>query len=132
MIELTLNGICFEYDFRALIVTGAGAAGMAARSKWHIAAQGEIKLHLCVALFDRPFVFTPTRIITERQQVVEGEVVKTTIAARRVKLREQPRSSYETLARRACRCIPRCTPRCWARSWHSTRRIRADPGRAVF
>ena len=28
-----------------------------------------------MALFDRPFVFTPTRIITERQQTIEGEAV---------------------------------------------------------
>jgi hypothetical protein len=75
MIEITLNGICLEYDFRALMVTGAGAEEAAARSKWPIAAQGEIKLHLGVALFDRPFVFTPARIITERQQSVEGESV---------------------------------------------------------
>ncbi len=75
MIELTLDGICLEYDFRAFIVTGAGAAEAAARSKWPIAAQGEIDLHLGVALFDRPFVFTPTRIITERQQTIEGEAV---------------------------------------------------------
>jgi len=75
MIELTLNGICLEYDFRALIVTGAGAAEAAARSKWPIAAQGEINLQLGVALFDRPFIFTPTRLITERQQSIEGEAV---------------------------------------------------------
>ena len=75
MIEITLNGICLEYDFRALIVTGAGAEEAAARSKWPIAAQGEIDLHLGMALFDRPFVFTPTHIITERQQTIEGEAV---------------------------------------------------------
>ena len=75
MIELTLNGICLEYDFRALIVAGAGVEEAVARSKWPIAAQGEIDLHLGVALFDRPFVFTPTRIITERQQSIEGEAV---------------------------------------------------------
>ena len=75
MIELTLNGICLEYDFRALIVTGAGAAEAATRSKWPIAAQGEINLHLGVALFDRPFIFTPARIVTERQQSIEGEAV---------------------------------------------------------
>lgn len=75
MIETTLNGICLEYDFRALILTGPGAAEVAARSKWTIAAQGDIPLHLGVALFDRPFVFTPTRLITERQQVIVGEAV---------------------------------------------------------
>ncbi len=75
MTELTLNGIVLEYDFRALIVTGAGAAEAAARSKWPIIAQGEICLHLGVALFDRPFVFTPTRVITERQQSIDGEAV---------------------------------------------------------
>ncbi len=75
MIELTLNGICLEYDFRALLLTGSGAEEVAARSKWRFAAQGEIDLHLGVALFDRPFVFTPARIITERQQTIEGEAV---------------------------------------------------------
>jgi len=75
MIELTLNGVCIEYDFRALILTGAGAEEVAARSKWTIAAQGEIDLHLGVALFDRPFVFTPTRVITERQQTIDGDAV---------------------------------------------------------
>ncbi len=75
MLEIKLNGICLEYDFRALIIRGAGAPEAAARSKWSIAAQGEIGLHLGVALFDRPFVFTPTRIITERQQTIAREAV---------------------------------------------------------
>jgi hypothetical protein len=75
MVELTLTGLCLEYDFRALIVTGSGAQEAAARSKWPIIAQGDINLHLGVALFDRPFVYTPTRIITERQQIVEGEAI---------------------------------------------------------
>jgi hypothetical protein len=75
MIEIELNGICLEYDFRAVIVSGADAEAVAARSKWPISAQGKINLHLGVALFDRPFVFTPTQIITERQQVIEGEAV---------------------------------------------------------
>ena len=75
MVELTLTGICLEYDFRALILTGSGAAEAAKKSKWPILEQDEVDLHLGVALFDRPFVFTPTRIITERQQVVEGEAV---------------------------------------------------------
>jgi hypothetical protein len=75
MIEFTLNGICLEYDFRAVIVSGAGAAEAAARSKWPIVAQGEINLQLGVALFDRPFIFTPARLITERQQSIEGEAV---------------------------------------------------------
>jgi hypothetical protein len=75
MIELTLDGICLEYDFRAVVVTGMGAAEAAKRSKWPILAQGEVELRLGVALFDRPFVFTPTRIITERQQTIEGEAV---------------------------------------------------------
>jgi hypothetical protein len=76
MIQCTLNGFCLEYDFRALVITGVETAEVAARSKWPILAQGEINLHLGVALFDRPFVFTPTHLITERQQ---------TIAARRHK-----------------------------------------------
>jgi hypothetical protein len=75
MIERSLNGLCLEYDFRAVIVTGASAEEVAARLKWPIVAHGKIDLHLGVALFDRPFVFTPTRIITERQQVIEGEAV---------------------------------------------------------
>jgi hypothetical protein len=75
MIATTLTGICLEYDFRALIFTGALTEETAARSKWPIIARGEIDLHLGVALLDRPFVFTPKYIITERQQTVEGEAV---------------------------------------------------------
>jgi hypothetical protein len=75
MIEITLNGVCLEYDFRALIVTGAGAVEAASQVKWPIVAHGEMTLHVGVALFDRPFVFTPTRIITERQQTIEGGTV---------------------------------------------------------
>ncbi len=75
MIDLSLNGICLEYDFRALMVTGAGATETATKTHWPIIAQGEITLHLGVALFDRPFVFTPTHIITERQQTIDGEAV---------------------------------------------------------
>jgi len=45
------------------VLTGAGAEEAARRSKWLIAAQGEIDLHLGVALFDRPFVFTPKKHI---------------------------------------------------------------------
>jgi hypothetical protein len=75
MIQWILNGFCLEYDFRALVITGVETAEVAARSKWPILAQGEINLHLGVALFDRPFVFTPTHIITERQQIIEGEAV---------------------------------------------------------
>ena len=77
MNELTLNlpGFCIEYDFRALVLIGPGAAEMAQRSKWAIAARGAVDLHLGVALFDRPFVYTPTSIITERQQRIEGAAV---------------------------------------------------------
>jgi hypothetical protein len=75
MIELTLNGLCLVYDFRALLLTGPGAEEAARRSKWPIAARGAILLQLGVALFDRPFIFTPTRLITERQQTIEGEAV---------------------------------------------------------
>jgi hypothetical protein len=74
-LTLTLHGICLAYDFRALILTGPGAEEVAARSKWTIAAQGEIDLHWGVALFDRPFIFTPTRVITERQQTIQGDAV---------------------------------------------------------
>jgi hypothetical protein len=75
MINFTLNGLCLEYDFRALILIGSGAAEAAARSQWTVAAQGAIELHLGVLLFDRPFIFTPLRIITERQQIIDGEAV---------------------------------------------------------
>ena len=75
MIEITLNGICLEYDFRALILTGSSAAEVATQSKWPIIAHGEIDLRLGVALFDRPFIFTPTHLITERQQTIEGDAV---------------------------------------------------------
>ena len=75
MIEITLHGICLEHDFRALVLSGAGAAAAAQKMKWPILAQGEIELHLGVALFDRPFVFTPTYLITERQQTIDGEAV---------------------------------------------------------
>ena len=75
MIQWTLSGICLEYDFRALILTGTGAEEVAARSKWPVVARNEITLQLGVALFDRPFVFTPTHIITERQQTIAGAAV---------------------------------------------------------
>lgn len=71
----TVNGLCLAYDFRALIVTGAGAAEVTKRSGWDIVAQGTLKLSLGVALFDRPFLFTPQRVITERQQTIESDQV---------------------------------------------------------
>lgn len=75
MLELTLTGTCLADDFRALLLTGPEdvVAEAARRSGWRLAAQGEVQLHLGLALFDRPFVYTPTRLITERQQVIEGE-----------------------------------------------------------
>ncbi len=77
MLELILNGICLQYDFRALLLTrpGPDAERAAKQSKWSIAAQGEVQLHLGVALFDRPFVYTPTHLVTERQQTIYGEEV---------------------------------------------------------
>ncbi len=77
MLELTLIGTCLVYDFRALVLTGPedAVAEVARRSSWTLAAQGEVRLHLGLALFDRPFVYTPTRLITEGQQVIEGEAV---------------------------------------------------------
>ncbi len=75
MMSFTLSGLCLEYDFRALILTGAGADDVAHRVKWPILAQGAIPLQIGVALFDRPFIFTPTHLITERQQTIEGEAV---------------------------------------------------------
>ena len=60
MIEITLNGLCLEYDFRALLLTGEGAPEVAARSKWALAAQGErhriVHFHDLVGMheLDRP------------------------------------------------------------------------------
>ena len=68
---LTLNGLCLAFDFRALVLTGPHAEDAAKKMKWSIAAQGEIQLELAVALFDRPFIFTPRSIITERNQTIE-------------------------------------------------------------
>jgi hypothetical protein len=70
---LTISGICLAYDFRAVIVTGAGAAEVANRSKWEVLAQGDVTLALGVVLFDRPFIFTPRSIITERHQTVGAD-----------------------------------------------------------
>ena len=53
----------------------AGCGGSGGPSKWPISAQGAIDLHSGVALFDRPFIFTPTHIITERQQPIDGDAV---------------------------------------------------------
>lgn len=75
MLSWIVTGICLEYDFRALIVNGTGADEVVTRLKWPVLARGAIELHLSVALFDRPFIFTPTRIITERQQTIDGEAV---------------------------------------------------------
>ena len=74
-LSLHLYGICVEYDFRALVLTGPSAAEVARRSKWTIAAQGEVDLHLGAALFDRPFVYTPVSIITEGQQDIAGAAI---------------------------------------------------------
>jgi len=74
-LSITLTGVCVAYDFRALLLTGDGALDVAQRSKWEIVAQGEVTLTLGVALFDRPFIFTPERVVTERQQAIEGERV---------------------------------------------------------
>jgi hypothetical protein len=74
-LSITLTGVCVAYDFRALLLTGDGALDVAQRSKWPIIAQGQVTLVLGVALFDRPFIFTPTRIITERQQIIEDDLV---------------------------------------------------------
>lgn len=74
-LSITLRGVCVAYDFRALLLMGDGALEVAKRSKWEIVAQGEVTLTLGVALFDRPFIFTPTRVVTERQLTIEGERV---------------------------------------------------------
>lgn len=74
-LSITLTGVCVAYDFRALLLMGDSALDVAKRSKWEIVAQGEVTLTLGVALFDRPFIFTPTRVVTERQQIIEGERV---------------------------------------------------------
>jgi hypothetical protein len=74
-LSITLAGVCVAHDFRALLLTGDGALDVAKRSKWEIVAQGDVSLTLGVALFDRPFIFTPTRIVTERQLTIDGERV---------------------------------------------------------
>ncbi len=74
-LSITLTGVCVAYDFRALLLIGDGALEVAKRAKWEIVAQGEVTLTLGVALFDRPFIFTPTRVVTERQLTIEGERV---------------------------------------------------------
>ena len=74
-LSITLTGVCVAYDFRALLLIGDGALEAAKRSKWEIVAQGEVTLTLGVALFDRPFIFTPARVVTERQLTIEGERV---------------------------------------------------------
>ena len=68
---LTLNGLCLAFDFRAWVLIGPHAESLAQKPKWPIAARGEIKLELAVSLFDRPFIFTPRSIITERNQTIE-------------------------------------------------------------
>jgi hypothetical protein len=74
-LSITVTGVCVAHDFRALVLTGEGANAAAQRSKWEIVAQGEVTLTAGVALFDRPFIFTPTRIITERNQTIDGGLV---------------------------------------------------------
>ena len=74
-LSITLTGVCVAYDFRALLLIGDGASDVAKRSKWEIVAQGEVTLTLGVALFDRPFIYTPARVVTERQLTIEGERV---------------------------------------------------------
>jgi hypothetical protein len=69
-LTLTLNGLCLAFDFRALVLTGPHAADLAKKMTWRVAAQGEITLELAVALFDRPFIFTPRSILTERNQTI--------------------------------------------------------------
>lgn len=68
----TFTGVCLAFDFRALLLTGPGAEAAVGRSGWQVAAQGAVSLHLGVALFDRPFMFTPQSIITERNQTIAG------------------------------------------------------------
>lgn len=74
----TLFGICLAYDFRALLLTGHAAEAAteaAGGAGWRIAARGEIAVVLGVRLFDRPFLFTPGKIITERNRPIEGEAI---------------------------------------------------------
>jgi hypothetical protein len=68
----TFTGLCLAFDFRALLLTGSHAEDVTNRLGWTIAAQSEVNLHLGVSLFDRPFVFTPRSIITERNQTIDG------------------------------------------------------------
>ena len=70
-LTLALNGLCLAFDFRALVLTGPPAADLAQKTKWPIAAEGEFRLELALALFDRPFIFTPRSIITEHNQTID-------------------------------------------------------------
>lgn len=83
-ISTTLNGLCISHDFRALLLTGeaAGVAAAAAAAGWRELAQGEVPVTLGVRLFDRPFLFTPVKIITERNRPIEGEAIFNWLAAR--------------------------------------------------
>jgi hypothetical protein len=84
-ITTTLNGLCIARDFRALLLTGEAAAEVAAAAEaagWRVLVQGEVPLTLGVRLFDRPFVFTPVKIITERNRPIEGEALFNWLAAR--------------------------------------------------
>lgn len=74
-LTLTLSGLCLAYDFRAVLLTGEAAPVVAQRLKWEIVARGEVTLTLGVALFDRPFIFTPQRVITERNQTIQDAAV---------------------------------------------------------
>jgi hypothetical protein len=88
-LTFTLKGICLALDFRALLLTGPQAEEAAKRTGWTIVGQGDLTLTLGVSLFDRPFVFTPRSIITERNQTIAGEPIFDWLAERSY---EMPRS----------------------------------------
>lgn len=81
-LSIILNGVCIVYDFRGLLLIGSQAEEVARQPGWTIAAQGDVTLALGLSLFDRPFVFTPRSIITERNQEIVGEAMFDWLAER--------------------------------------------------
>jgi len=77
-----LNGAIVAYNVRGLakgvLVVGSDAASIARPLQADGArpiAQGALTLRLGVALYDRPFLFTPMLIIDEKGNTIEGEAV---------------------------------------------------------
>ena len=75
-----LNGVMVAYDVRGLtkgvLIVGPETAAIARRLQAEgarLIAQGALTLRLGVALYDRPFLFTPSLVIDELGNVIEGE-----------------------------------------------------------